>query len=341
VVTEPILQNSKSISLASNSHDRVQNLYKQVDQLETEGTDMELAKVWNSQMTWNPMLCEKEQEKLISGDKDGMSSEGEKPKILTIQDEECGQTKQLDSRKKIEGDYSAMCQEGRAWLVAECHIEPNQVIAEGPAYHKYMGTEWIMANGLKGIAKQGNLVDAEADVIVNPANSELRHGDGTAKAISVAAGKELDDECKVNIKQFGRIKVGKVMCTTAGNLKTRIKHVIHAVGPEVHENTQDNLDLVQSTVLCSLEYAEHVLNSASIAIPAISSGIFGVPKMDVAKVLYQAIFTFDESEPRFVKMVQLVNLNRGVTYLINKEFAWWDGKVPEKCVSTECRTTIL
>jgi len=66
------------------------------------------------------------------------------------------------------------------------------------------------------------------------------------------------------------------MCTTAGNLKPRIKHVIHAVGPKAHENSnrQDNLDLVQSTVLCSLEYAEHVLNTTSIAVPAISCGIF-------------------------------------------------------------------
>jgi len=60
----------------------------------------------------------------------------------------------------------------------------------------------------------------------------------------------------------------------------------------------------------------------------------------VAQALYQAILKFDETEPRFVKTVQLVNLNRGVTYLINKEFAWWFGGVPEKCVFTECRTTI-
>jgi len=45
--------------------------------------------------------------------------------------------------------------------------------------------------------------------------------------------------------------------------------MIHAVGPKANENInrQDNLDLVQITVLCSFEYAEHVLNSASIAVP--------------------------------------------------------------------------
>jgi len=78
------------------------------------------------------------------------------------------------------------------------------------------------------------------------------------------------------------------MCTTAGNVKSRIKHVIHAVRPSAPENNnrQDCFDLVQSLVLCGLEYAEHVLNSASIAVPAISSGIFGVPIIVVAQTIY-------------------------------------------------------
>jgi len=44
----------------------------------------------------------------------------------------------------------------------------------------------------------------------------------------------------------------------------------------------DNFDLVQSTVLCSLEYAEHVWNADSIALPAISARLFDVPKIYVA-----------------------------------------------------------
>jgi len=108
-----------------------------------------------------------------------------------------------------------------------------------------------MAHELKVIVRQGELVDVEAEAIVNPANSELCHGGGTARAISVAAGKKLDDEYHQFIRQFRSVQVGKVMCTTAGNLKPRIKHVIHAVGPKAHENSnrQDNLDLVQSTLV--------------------------------------------------------------------------------------------
>jgi len=96
VVTEPILEGGKlygvekSISLfdcvvsnqseASNLHDSVQNLYEQVEHPEMKGADMELAKVWSSQMTWNPMLCKKDH-KFISGNNNGMSSESENLKF--------------------------------------------------------------------------------------------------------------------------------------------------------------------------------------------------------------------------------------------------------------------
>jgi len=76
---------------ASNLHDRVQNLYEQVEQPEVEGAYMELTKEWNSQKTWNPMHGEEEQEEFISGDENGMSSVGEKPEIWTIQDKKTGQ----------------------------------------------------------------------------------------------------------------------------------------------------------------------------------------------------------------------------------------------------------
>jgi len=137
-------------------------------------------------------------------------------------------------------------------------IEPNQFTASvhkiGPAYNSYVTTEQIMSNGKKVIVRQGDIVDAETGVIINLANSEWCHGGGAARAISVAAGKKLDDECNVYIRQFGSVKVGKAMHTTGGNLKPRIKHVIHAVGPNAHgiQDGQKCFDLVQSTVLCSL-----------------------------------------------------------------------------------------
>jgi len=227
VVTEPRVQNYEIYRVerynslvdtgvsrrsdASISHDKLQRVYDYVEQPEMDRAYTMLTKEWKSQMTWNPMDSEEEQE-LISGDGNGMSSEGEKPEMLTIhdeeivqkvdvknerrssqlltvQDEECNHTKWLMAHNLKEDNYMAV-----RWDTGSL-FEPNQVMAVRPAYNNYIGTEWTMVNGLKVIVTQGHLVDAVVDVLVNPANSGLCHGGGTARAISVAAGKELDDEC--------------------------------------------------------------------------------------------------------------------------------------------------
>jgi len=227
VVTEPRVQNSKvyrvekyislvdegvsSQSDVSNSHDTLQRLYDHVEQPEMDRAHSELTKEWKSHKSWNPMDSEEEQQEFISGDEDGMSSEGDKPEILTIhdeeivqkekvknelisfqfltvQDEECSHTKWLTAHNLNEDNYMAA-----RWYTGGL-IEPNQVKAVGPAYNNYTGTDWTMVNRLKVIVRQGDLVDADADVIGNPANSELCHGGGAVRAIAVAAGKELDDK---------------------------------------------------------------------------------------------------------------------------------------------------
>jgi len=165
-----------------------------------------------------------------------VENESRASQFLTIQDEECGHTKWLNTQRMEEDDYVTVSHQKGVHDEVDILIEPNQGIAVGPAYNNYVGTVWTMVNGLKVIVRLGDSGDAMADVIVNPANSELCHGGEAARAISVAARKELDDECNEYVRQFGSVKVGKVMCTTAGNLKPRIRYVIHAVGPNACEN---------------------------------------------------------------------------------------------------------
>jgi len=123
---------------------------------------MELAKVWNSQMTWNPMLGEKDH-KFISRDEDGISSVDEKSEILTIKDEgrvqkvvvkheprtcqffsiqdgECDHTKWLDIQKMKEDEYLTLRPERRVRWDADCLIEHSQVSTTLPTY---------MVDGLK------------------------------------------------------------------------------------------------------------------------------------------------------------------------------------------------
>jgi len=70
-------------------------------------------------------------------------------------------------------DYMVMHQEGADHGGVDLLIDSHRVIAVGPAYNNYVGTEWTMAHGLKVIVRQGDLVDVEAEVIVIPANCEL------------------------------------------------------------------------------------------------------------------------------------------------------------------------
>jgi len=184
------------------------------------------------------MDSEEEQE-FSSGDDGGVLAEGEKPESstllkeehtqkaevqneprnthsLNIQDEECGHTRWETTNNLWDNKYLTVKQVS---ISTEGLTEPIHLVAAGSTNNKYVGTEWIMVNGIKVIVRQEDLVDVEADVIVNSANSELRLGGGVARAISVAAGKELDKECCVYIQQFGSITVGNAMYTTAGNLQ--------------------------------------------------------------------------------------------------------------------------
>jgi len=180
-----------------------------------------------------------EDEEFSSGDECGTLIEGEEPEMLpqlkeegaqkvevqkeprtsqlmNIQDEECYHTRWETTNDLIDDNYWTV---SKMVTSTECHIEPNIQVAEGWSNNNYVGQEWIMDNVLKVIVKQGDIVDVKVDVIVNPANSELCHGAGAARAISVAAGKELDDKCSEYIRQFGNIQVGDAICTTAGNLQ--------------------------------------------------------------------------------------------------------------------------
>jgi O-acetyl-ADP-ribose deacetylase (regulator of RNase III) len=115
---------------------------------------------------------------------------------------------------------------------------------------------------------QGDITDSDCDAIVNAANSDLIMGGGVAGAIRRKGGPSIQKECN----KIGRIGVGEAVITGAGNLKA--KHVIHAVGPRWGEGDEDMK--LASVTLNSLKAADKN-GLRSVALPAISSGIFGFP----------------------------------------------------------------
>lgn len=118
-------------------------------------------------------------------------------------------------------------------------------------------------------AIRGDLAREAVDAIVNAANSNLAHGGGLAGAIVDSGGRSIQIESDA----LAPVAVGSAVVTGAGRLPCG--HVIHAVGPRW--GTGDEEALLRSAVAASLDRADEI-GARSIAVPAISTGIFGYPK---------------------------------------------------------------
>ncbi|MDX1568772.1 MAG: macro domain-containing protein [Longimicrobiales bacterium] len=118
----------------------------------------------------------------------------------------------------------------------------------------------------------GSIVDEDVDAIVNAANSRLEHGGGVAAVIADAGGRELRQASRELVQNEGEVPVGGAATTTAGELPHR--GVIHAVGPRQGEDAEK--EKLVSAVATSLRRADEE-GWTSLAFPAISAGIFGVP----------------------------------------------------------------
>lgn len=141
----------------------------------------------------------------------------------------------------------------------------------------------------------GDLTEEQVDVIVNAANEFLAHGGGVAWAIVKRGGASIQAESAKWVAMHGKVKTGNVAITGAGELAC--KAVIHAVGPVWHGGKKNEAELLRSAVWNSLEQA-HQKNFTSIAMPAISSGIFGFPKDRCAQILLETALDFCAKFPQ-------------------------------------------
>jgi len=123
---------------------------------------------------------------------------------------------------------------------------------------------------------KGDITERNVDVIVNAANSHLKHGAGVAGAIVRKGGSIIQQESN----KIGYVQVGSAVITTSGKLPCSA--VIHTVGPRMGEGNEDTK--LRKAVQSSLKLAADN-GFKSISMPAISSGIFGFPKDRCAKIL--------------------------------------------------------
>jgi O-acetyl-ADP-ribose deacetylase (regulator of RNase III) len=152
---------------------------------------------------------------------------------------------------------------------------------------------------------QGDLTAETTEAIVNAANEQLQHGGGVAGAISRQGGDVIQRESNAWVRQHGPVQTGSAAITSAGKLAAR--YVIHAVGP-VWGSGNDEQKLA-SAVNSALTLVEsHQLTS--IAIPGISSGIFGGPKDICARVIIQTTLDYLRQNPATsLKEIRFCNID--------------------------------
>ena len=152
-------------------------------------------------------------------------------------------------------------------------------------------------NGRKLTLKKANIVRENVDVIVNAANERLQHGGGVAGALNGASYGALQRYSDAYVHQKGSVSVGDVAVTHGGGA-LKCKVVIHAVGPTNAYAPPECKRLIARVISESLTKAEKH-NFLSIAIPAISSGIFGVNKDLVASCVIDSIIShkFSKAAP--------------------------------------------
>ncbi|NWS05484.1 PAR14 polymerase, partial [Motacilla alba] len=167
---------------------------------------------------------------------------------------------------------------------------------------------------------KADLCTHPVDVVVNASNEELNHIGGLADALSRAAGPALQEECDELVRKQGNLQPGDAVMTRAGKLPC--KNVIHAVGPRWNaKESQKCMWLLRKTVKKCLQLAE-AHKHRSIALPAISGGIFGFPmELCTYSIVSSIKETLEESRGNIsLKEVHLVGFAQDNIQAFSKAF---------------------
>jgi O-acetyl-ADP-ribose deacetylase (regulator of RNase III) len=144
---------------------------------------------------------------------------------------------------------------------------------------------------------QADITTLDVDAIVNAANSALSGGGGVDGAIHRAAGPELLAACR----RLGRCPTGHAVLTPGFRLPARF--VIHAVGPVWEGGSRGEPELLRRTYQAAFDVARVEPSTRSIAFPAISTGAYGFPREQAARI---ALEVMRERGPELDRVVAVV-----------------------------------
>ncbi|KAL0993706.1 hypothetical protein UPYG_G00112130 [Umbra pygmaea] len=153
-----------------------------------------------------------------------------------------------------------------------------------------------LSKGLCVSVWKDDLTTHKAEVVVNAANCDLQHCGGLAKALSDAGGPEIQQESNKFLKNNRPLLTGEAIIANAGRLPC--SKIIHAVGPNLPTNpnkymVKQAIPLLQKTIgsILSIVSGE---NLKSVAIPAISSGLFNFPLPLCAEIIVKTLKEYND-----------------------------------------------
>ncbi len=159
------------------------------------------------------------------------------------------------------------------------------------------------------VTLEGDITGMPVTAIVNAANVELTHGGGVALAIATAGGPTIGAESRRWIDEHGPLAPGIAALTSAGEMPS--EYVVHIAGP-IHSPDQDNEGLLATAVIGVLDAATD-LGATTLAMPAISAGIYGYPPDEACAVIAETAASFLSEGVTSLRSVRLVGFDEAMT----------------------------
>ena len=224
-------------------------------------------------------------QKTLKIDKPGMRkffNEGKGVKLLSLVENEHKCIIDLNCAARPATTAPVVSEEGHKETVKECECS------------------YTTPENKKILVFKDDLTKHCVDVIVNAANSTLKHVGGLAKAVVEVGGKKIQEECEKFIIEHGPLLDGQVAVTASGNLPC--KRIVHAVGPKweirgLHRSKGKKTKEEKHLHFAVMNALKEAKDFRSIAIPAISTGIYGFPRDLCAKIMMDAALEFSEKNP--------------------------------------------
>ena len=189
----------------------------------------------------------------------------------------------------------------------------------------------IQGGKIKLSVYKDDITKQRVDVIVNAANRELQHDGGVAAAILAKGGRTIKEELQAISRNRGFLKDGETVVTNSGKLPC--KAVVHAVGPRCNDvGAKKSKKILRQA--CQNSFIEtEKLNMTSIALPAIGSGINGMPKDVCAEVMFNAVDEYarqGDAKKKRITDIRFVNIDDPSVQAFSKELKKRYGVYPER-----------